>query len=120
LTARGGSSNLKGKGDCEKLKSMTNLKKNQCAFCKKGHWKVDCLKLKGNKESKPDANVAQVKSSQVDNSNSDSSVISLTNTTTIVCYSDVSEWILDTNTTYHVFPKQDWFTSLRSEMVVWC
>ena len=33
-TVKGRSSNRKGKGDCERSKSRSALKKNQCAFCK--------------------------------------------------------------------------------------
>ena len=55
---------------------------DQGAFCKElGHWKVDCPKAKGKKESKTEANLTQVVSthtstSQVDGSDSDSSVFS--------------------------------------------
>jgi len=42
---------------------------------------------------------------------SDSSAVSLTITTPTICYSDVSEWILDTGATYHICPKRDWFAS---------
>jgi len=46
-------------------------------------------------------------------SDSDSSVVSLTRTTPIVCYSNISAWILDTGATYHVCPKRDWFASFE-------
>ena len=78
------------------------MKKNQCAFCKElGHWKVDYSKVKGkNKESKAEANLAQVisthASTQADGSDSDSSVFSFSVTTPIVGYSGDAEWILDT------------------------
>jgi len=74
------------------LKSRSTLKKNQCAFYKEeGHEKVDCPKLKNKKESKPEANIAQVKSSQVDGLSSYSSVVSLTITTPTTCFSDISK-----------------------------
>jgi len=95
---------------------MIALKKNQCAFSKEEEqWKVDCSKLKGKKkESKPEVNVAQVKSSHVDGLDSDSSVILLAITTPTVCYSDVTKCILDTGATYHVCLKRDWSLALRS------
>jgi len=43
----------------------------------------------------------------VDSLDTDSSLVSPTIITPTFCYSDVSEWILDTGTTYHVFPKRD-------------
>ena len=63
LAVRVKSSNRKGKDDRERSKSrlgFRNLKKNQCALCKKlGHWKVDCPKAKGKKmESNTEANLA--------------------------------------------------------------
>ena len=67
LTVRGRGSNRKGKGKHERSKSrpgFRNLKKNQCAFCRKiEHWKVDCPRIKDKnkkKESKTEANLAQV------------------------------------------------------------
>ena len=45
----------------------------------------------------------------MDGSDFDSSVISFTITTLKLCYSDIFEWILDMNTTYHVFSKRDSF-----------
>ena len=74
-----------------------DLKKNQCAFCKViGHWKVDCSRIKDkSKESKTEANLAQmvsthVSTSQADGSDSDSSVFSFS-VTTIIGYSGNSE-----------------------------
>ena len=52
LTVRGRSSNRKGKDNHERSKSKSDLKENQCTFCKeKGYWKVDCPKLKNKKKS---------------------------------------------------------------------
>jgi len=117
LAVRGRSSNRKGRGDHGRSKSKSgfrDLKKKHCALCKElGHWKVDCLKAKGRKkESKTEANLAQVVSthastSQVDGSDSDSSVFSFSVITPTVGYSDNSEWILDTGATYHVCPNKD-------------
>jgi len=48
------------------------LKKNQCAFCREGHWKIDYPKLKTKKKSKSKVNVT------IANGNdSDSSIFSL-------------------------------------------
>ena len=114
MTIRERSSNRKGKGDHGRSKSRSTLKKNQCAFYKEeGHEKVDCPKLK-NKESKPEANIAQVKSSQVDGLNSESLVVSLTITTPTTFYSDISKWILNTRATYHVCPKRECFVSSKN------
>ena len=56
LIVRGRCSNRKGKGKHERSKSrlgFRDLKKNQCAFCKKiSHWKVDCPRIKDKKESR--------------------------------------------------------------------
>jgi len=110
LTVRRRSFNRKKKGDQGRSKSRSgfrDLKRNQCALCKKlGHWKVDCPKAKGKKESMTEANLTQVvsthaRTSQADGSDSDSSVFSFSITTTIG-FSDNSEWILDTGATYHV------------------
>jgi len=49
----------------------------------------------------------------VNGSNSDSSIVLLTITVPTVCYSDASEWILDTDAAYHIFPKRDWFASFE-------
>ena len=51
--------------------------------------------------------------SQTDGSGSDSSVFSFSITTPIVGYSDNSEWILDTEVSYHVCPNRDWFSSFE-------
>jgi len=116
------SSNRKGRCDQERSKfrsGFRDLKKNQCALCKElGHWKVDCPKAKGKKkESMTEANLAQVVSthastSQVDGSDSDSLVFSLSVTTPTVSYSDNVEWILDTGTTY-VCPNRVCFSSFE-------
>ena len=65
LTVRGRSSNRRGRDDQGRSKSRSgfrDLKRNQWVLCKElGHWKVDCLKVKGKKmESKTEANLAQV------------------------------------------------------------
>ena len=72
-------------------------------ICKElGHWKVDCSKAKGKKkESKTEINLAQVvgtqaSTSQMDGSDSDSSIFSFSVTTPTVGFSDNSEWILVT------------------------
>ena len=88
LTVRGKGSNRKGKGERERSKSRSNfrdLKKNQCALCKKlGYWKIDCLKIKDkNKESKIEANLVRMintqsgNTSQAGGSDSDSTIFSL-------------------------------------------
>ena len=102
---RGRRSNRNSRGDHGRSKSRSgsrDLKKNQCAICKElGYWKVDCSKANGKKESKSEANLAQVISthastSQVDGLDSDSSVFSFSVTTPTISFSDNSEWILDT------------------------
>ena len=91
LTVRGRSSNRKDKGDHGRSKYRTSLKKNQHTFCREeGYWKVNCQNLKGKDKSKPEANIAQVKSSQVDGSDSDSLIISFMITTLTIFYSEVS------------------------------
>ena len=112
LAVRDRSSNRKGKGDRDRSKSRSdfrNLKKNQCAFCKKlGYRKVDCPKVEGKKKkSKTEANLARVVSthastSQAGGSYSDSSIFSFSVTTPIVGYSGDAEWMLDTESTYYV------------------
>jgi len=67
---------------------------------------------KGKKESMTKKNLTQVVStrastSQVNGSDSDSSVFSFSVTTPTIGYSDNSEWILDTRATYHVCPNRD-------------
>ena len=113
FVVRGKSFNRKGRSDHGISKSRSgfiDLKKNQCVLCKElGHWKVDCPKAKGKKESKTEVNLAQVISthastSQADGLDSDSSVISFSVTIPIVGYSDNSKWILNTGATYHVCP----------------
>ena len=75
---RGLCSNQKGKDERERSKSrpgFKDLKKNQCAFCKEiGHWKIDFLKIKDKnkgKESKTEANLTQVISTQAGTSQAD-------------------------------------------------
>jgi len=63
-------------------------------------------------ESKTEANLAQVVSTQAstlqaDGSDSDSSIFSFSVTTPIVGYSGDSKWMLDTGTTYHICPNRD-------------
>jgi len=111
LTIRGRSFSRKDKGDHSRSKSRVDfrdLKKNQCAFCKElGHWNVDYPRI-NDKESKLYANLIQVDStqaggtSQAGGSDSDSYVFSFSITISTVCYSDDSEWILDTRAIYHV------------------
>ena len=96
---RGRRSNRKGRGDHGRSKSRSgsrDLKKNQCVICKElGYWKVDCSKANGKKESKSEANLAQVISthantSQADESDSDSSVFYFSVTTPTVSDSKLS------------------------------
>jgi len=57
-----GTNNWKGKEDIRKSRpDNRQLEKNQCAYCKeKGHWKVDCSKLKKKKKSKSKGNIAKM------------------------------------------------------------
>ena len=87
LAVRDRSSNRKGRVDQRRSKSRSgfrDLKRNQCVLFKElGHWKVDCPKAKGKKkELMTKANLVKVvctqaSTSQVDGSDSDSSVFSL-------------------------------------------
>ena len=122
LAIRGRSSNRKGKGDRGRSKSRPGFRdlKNQCAFCKElRHWMINCSKAKGEKkESKTKINLAQVIStqastSQVDGSDSNSSVFSFSVTTSNVGYSSNSEWVLDIEATYHVCSNMNWFSSFE-------
>jgi len=47
-----------------------------------------------------------------DRNESNSSTFSLSITPSI-CYSDASEWLLDTRATYHIYPRREWFSSLE-------
>jgi len=121
LVIKGRSSNRKGKGDRERSKSRRGLKKNPCAFYKElGHWKIDYPKVKGKKkESKTEANLAEVVSthastSHAGGSDSDSSLFSFSVTTSIIGYSGDSEWMLDIGATYHVCSNMIDFLALRS------
>ena len=48
--------------------------------------------------------------SQAGGSDSDSSTFSFSVTTPIIGYSRDAKWILDTGSTYHVYPNKDWFS----------
>ena len=64
----------KEKGDVGKSKTnYCELRKNQCAFYKKGYWKIDFPRLKKKKGPKSEANIAQAN----DGADSDSSMFSL-------------------------------------------
>ena len=47
---------------------------------------------------------------KLDGENSDSSTFSLSITPSN-CHSNASEWILDTGTTYHIYPRREMFAS---------
>jgi len=70
------------------------------------------------KESKTEANLAemvstQASTSQAGGSDSDLSVFSFFVTTPIIGYLTDSEWMLDTRGTYHVCPNKNWFSSFE-------
>jgi len=124
LTIRGRHSNREGKDEPGRSKSksgFTDLKKNQCAFCKElEHWNIDCPRIKDkNKESKINANLTRVINSQSDSisqaggSNSDSMIFSFSVTPPTIGYSGDSEWMLDTRATYHVCPNIGFLTLRR-------
>jgi len=50
---------------------------------------------------------------QVDGSDSDSSVFSFSVTTPTIDYSGNSEWMVDTGATYYVCPNRDWFSNFE-------
>ena len=58
------------KGEFEKFKTggHEQFKKDQCAFCREEHWKIDCPKIKSKKESKSEANIAQTHDNDSDSS----------------------------------------------------
>jgi len=101
LAVRGISSNRKDKGDRERSMSRSDfrdLKKNRCTLCKDlRNRKIVCPKAKSKKkESKTEANLAQVvnthaSTSQADGSDSNSSVFSFSVTTPTVGYSNNAE-----------------------------
>ena len=124
---RGRGSNQKDKGIYKRSKSrlgFRDLKKNQCAFCKElGYWKVDCPRIKDKnkgKESKTEVNLTQVINtqsgctSQVDGSDSDSSVFSFSGTTPTISYSDNFEWMINTRATIMCVPTRIYFLVLRN------
>jgi len=47
-----------------------------------------------------------------DENESGSSAFSLS-ITPLICYSDASEWLLDTGATYYICPRREWFSSLK-------
>jgi len=55
----------------------------------------------------------QASTSQVDGSDSDSSIFSFSVTTPTIGCSGDSEWVLDTGATNHVCPNRDWFSSFE-------
>jgi len=124
LMIGGRSFNRKDRGCQGRSKSSSgfrDMQRNQYALCKElGHWKVDCLKAKDKKkELMTEENLAQVVSthastSQVDGSDSDSSVFSFFVTTATVGYSDNSEWILNTGATFMCARTGTGFLALKS------
>ena len=55
---------------------------------------------------------SEVNVAKSDGNESDSSAFSLS-ITPLICYSDVSEWLLDMGATYHICPRREWFSSLE-------
>jgi len=90
LAVRDRSFNLKDIDDHGRSKSKSGFRdlKNQCALCKElGHWKVDCPMAKGKKESKIEANLAQVVSAHASISQADGSDSRLINLFFLYYYS---------------------------------
>jgi len=78
------------------------LSRDECAYChKKGHWKVDCPKIKKAKD---------VVSSAQDDDDCDFSLMS----TTFIDHSD--EWIMDSACDFHMTPDINCFTSLDTSV----
>jgi len=108
---RGRSPNQKeGNDDRSKLRSQfdnSNLTRDQCTFCKLArYWKKDSSELK--KKNKLKENLrkpSEVNVARSDENYFDSSTFSLSITPS-TCYSDVSEWLLDTGATYHICPRR--------------
>ena len=104
LTVRERSPNQSG-GNRGRSKSRSqfgdrSLTREQCAFCKQtDHWKNDCPKLKKkNKMKEKSGKPSEVNVAKSDGNESDPSAFSLSITPS-VCYSDASEWLLDTGAT---------------------
>jgi len=82
--------------------------------------KVDYPRIKDkNKESKIEANLAQVintqsgSTSQVGGSDPDLTLFSFSVTTRTIGYSGEHKWMLDIETTYHICLNKDWFSNFE-------
>lgn len=85
---------------------------DQCAYCKIfGHWKKDCHKLleKNKKKGMRPSVASVIKEDGIDSITSD---YSLPVSPSVRC-SDDAEWMLDTDSTYHVCPKRERFASFE-------
>ena len=109
---RGRSPNQSGENH-GRLKSKSrygnrSLTRDQCAFCKlTGHWKKDCPELKKKKKLKEKSvKPSEMNVAKSDRNDSDSSAFSFSITPS-VCYSDASEWLLDTGATYQICPRRE-------------
>ena len=113
LTMRRGSPNQRGSQLRSELKIMVgnhSIIQNQCFNCKKiGHWKRNCPGFR-NKQKDKSQNTSEVNVTKSDGSDSNSSCFILSITLSD-CHSNVSEWVLDTSTTYHIYPRQEMFAS---------
>ena len=81
MTTKGmGLNHRKGKKEFEKSKIgvRKDLKKNQCAFYREGHWKIACPNIKPKKkESKSEAKIAQAHGNDSDSSSYSLSITSI-------------------------------------------
>ena len=79
-----------------------SLTHDQRAFCKQtDHRKKDYPELKKKNKMKAKSGIpSEVNVAKSDGNESNSSAFSLS-ITPLICYSDVSEWLLDTGATYH-------------------
>ena len=105
------STKLRG-NERSKLKSKSgSILNDQCAYCREfGHCK-DCQKL-FEKNMKKSLRPSEACVAKTDGIVCDTSDYSLSISPS-VCYSDASEWMLDTGSTYHICPRREWFASFE-------
>ena len=100
-----GTSNNRGKS-----RSKSRKRKDKCNYCRQeGHWKVNCLKLKGKGKSATTSSGTNDVAGVADSSGSDGE-----NVLSVSIGSPGDVWILDSGCTYHMCPSRDWFASYQS------
>jgi len=98
---------VRGRGienDKNKNRGKSKNRKGNCNYCRQpGHWKVDCPKLKGNKETGEEALATIVEYFEDNNY-----VLSVSGD----CVGN--SWILDSGCSQHMCPNRDWFIDYQS------